>query len=300
MSETTMWVGVAEGGLTAREKTDPYTCKIGGLPKFVDCESGAQAKEQMMKKNTCGVCGDPMYLLVQAYCPLGNQDRILYVLCCNDSHCHEKNARVSWRVFSHTMPQQPNDQDAEEEEEDDDTQLSSIPIPDALPWCYPEIALDTFEEPEEAEYTEEEEIKKMESINKEAGSVPDSDLHDIETSGYANMVDKTIAKFQARLQRCPTQVVRWGYSGKPLWISESHQLAKPPPCQECGEPQTFEFQVIPTIVHVVGADKHLKPTASITDDGLDFGTLTIYSCSSLCESPSFREHCFHVQPPPKQ
>ena len=297
-TKSTMWVGVAEGGLTTREQTDPYTCKIGGLAKFVNSENGEKAKEELEKKNTCGVCGDKMYLLVQAYCPLEGQDRILYVLCCNDSHCHEKNARIAWRVFSHTEPQ------SEEQDDDDcdeDTELSSLPINDALPWCYPEMALDTYEEPEESElFNEEEEIKKMESINKKIDPVPDSDLQDIETSGYANRVDQTIAKFQARLQRCPTQVVRWGFNGKPLWITESHQLSKPPPCQECCGPQSFEFQVIPTIVHVIRADKHLKPTAGITDDGLDFGTLTIYSCAGLCKSPSFREHFFHVQPPPKQ
>eukprot|EP01064_Diplonema_japonicum_P013988 TRINITY_DN2151_c0_g1_i1.p1 TRINITY_DN2151_c0_g1~~TRINITY_DN2151_c0_g1_i1.p1 ORF type:complete len:313 (+),score=99.75 TRINITY_DN2151_c0_g1_i1:49-939(+) len=290
-----MWVGVPDGGMTEKEKKNPFACKLGGRATYPEGELGEAARKAVEEKMTCDICKDKMYLLAQAYCPVEEYDRILYVYACNSSHCHEKKYYKPWRVWRYQQKMKDYEEEEEEEEEED----VEIMVGKAEPWTFPEIAFDTFEEPKTTG-TEEEEIKKAESASKElSNEISEEDLDSIEKSGCANLADEVIAKFQAKLMKCPNQVLRWGYGGKPLWMSTSDVPESIPRCS-CGKPRIFELQIIPTIVYVLKCEQHLKPTTGVTDEGLDFGTACIYTCSEGCESEGiFEEYC-HIQPPPRK
>ena len=219
-----MWVGVPDGGLAFTEQPRATTCKLGGRATFSQTDAGQAAEAALKEKANCSVCGDAMYLLVQSFCPDDEMERIIYVLVCNSSHCHEKKDRCApWKVFRFQEKEilddeRPGALDAEEED------LEDIAVPPAQKWCYPEMAFDTFEEPEVTSNAEE--LAKIEGASGggEAGgelsdSITPEDLTSVEASGCVNMTDETVAKFQARLSRCPQQVLRWGRGAKPLWLS---------------------------------------------------------------------------------
>eukprot|EP01061_Rhynchopus_euleeides_P022930 TRINITY_DN37428_c0_g1_i1.p1 TRINITY_DN37428_c0_g1~~TRINITY_DN37428_c0_g1_i1.p1 ORF type:complete len:337 (+),score=123.13 TRINITY_DN37428_c0_g1_i1:239-1249(+) len=303
-AQVEMWVGVPDGGLTAAEKKRATACKIGGFPTFSNTAKGEAAKAELEEKSTCRVCGDKMYLLAQAFCPYGEMERIIYVLVCNCSHCHaKKDKRAPWRVFCFQESEIIDDESPVPEGADgeEDGEAGGLPVPKALPWSYPEMAFDTFEEPESAG-TEEEEMQKALNINKEVSdSISGADLASMEQSGCVNMTDECVAKFQARLARCPQQVVRWGVGGKPLWMTTAHRpsVSSIPDCERCGNRRTFELQLVPTLVWVLQMGKHLKPTCGMSDEGMDFGTAAVYTCTH-CTQEGLSEEYVHVQPQPEE
>lgn len=89
------------------------------------------------------------------------------------------------------------------------------------------------------------------------------------------------AAFQARVGKEPAQCLRYCFdaAARPLWPSCKHIPAPGdiPPCEHCGAPRKFEFQVMPQlIVHLgVPADDPSAP---------DWGTIAVYSCSASCSS----------------
>jgi len=85
-----------------------------------------------------------------------------------------------------------------------------------------------------------------------------------------------------------------------------HGVEKPiPPCSECGAARVFEFQIVPTLLHVLEVDKYVTNGAngdensgkiSVLDyqqGGMDWGNIAVYSCSNptcKCAAP-VEEYC---------
>jgi pre-rRNA-processing protein TSR4 len=97
-------------------------------------------------------------------------------------------------------------------------------------------------------------------------------------------VDKTFLTFQKAISAYPDQVMRYvrvvyGEPSIPLWVSDEGQPQEGDivGCALCGSPRTFEFQILPQLLHALNVD-HSQP------DALDWGTLLVYSCSSNCET----------------
>jgi len=99
--------------------------------------------------------------------------------------------------------------------------------------------------------------------------------------------DAQFERFKRAIRAAPRQVVRynrWSPRAGPLWIATSQRLSgSPPPCEGCGAPRAFEFQVLPQILNACPR-------------GPDFGTLAVYTCTQSCDASS-AEFAFH-QPGP--
>mmetsp|Transcript_25653 Transcript_25653/g.37289 ORF Transcript_25653/g.37289 Transcript_25653/m.37289 type:complete len:161 (-) Transcript_25653:104-586(-) len=101
------------------------------------------------------------------------------------------------------------------------------------------------------------------------------------------------------MKRAPYQVVRYAYGGLPLWSiptpsspekikSKSKQCTTTttptfpnvPKCI-CGSERLFEFQIMPSILHVLNVDDYNKDDS---DGGTNFGVVAVYSCANSCDA----------------
>jgi len=316
-----MWVATPDAPPSELDTKDPYESQIGGIPKIPEWVSFD------VKQARCGVCGYPLYLLLQAYCPYGDLERIFLVMACNTAACQTQVSK-SWKVwrFQRQHEEQAQSSDSEADSETDDSSdppkgddrpelpavsgaenqqaNSSSNAAEDLhasgPFTLPAFTLDMFEEPEkgDTEVNVAEELHKMETIN--AGTdqlITVNDLDDVTQSLPQCQVDTVFLRFQRRMQRCPRQVVRWGIGGQPLWISDECLPSTIPPCVACGAPRVMELQLMPTLVYFLKPYRFSHVTG---DEGIDFGTVTVYSCVAMCTgAPVCPEHV-HVQPPPSK
>ena len=94
--------------------------------------------------------------------------------------------------------------------------------------------------------------------------------------------DAAFALFQKVTEKNPEQVLRYCFGGTELWISKRGRLTTgvgcPPPCSLCSSPRTFEMQVQPQLLHYLGM------TEQFQKQSVDWGTVSVYSCSSSCSS----------------
>ncbi|KAI8325889.1 hypothetical protein GQ54DRAFT_254128, partial [Martensiomyces pterosporus] len=81
-------LGYSDGDMGPAEDTDPFACKLGGRPLWLDQTSAIPDPSA----SVCEQCGSDMALLVQAYVPLADSpyDRVLYVWSCNRRACTGK------------------------------------------------------------------------------------------------------------------------------------------------------------------------------------------------------------------
>ncbi|CAN9498988.1 unnamed protein product [Ophioblennius macclurei] len=111
--------------------------------------------------------------------------------------------------------------------------------------------------------------------------------------------DQVFSGFMKLISRCPQQILRYSYSGRPLFVTS------PPPnlsqltssCSSCGAARTFELQLMPALVSL------LRRMDCSSDSELEFGTVIVYTCSKSCWTPgsnsAVEEFCL-VQTDPDQ
>ena len=138
--------------------------------------------------------------------------------------------------------------------------------------------------------------------------------------------ERAFSAFARRLQRLPGQVARYAYSGVPLWsvpvvppsdgrqqrpsdkrpqsAKRSHRTYSPPavpPCA-CGAHRVFEFQLLPSLLHVLDVDAHASSNVQaeyddlpdlIAGGGMNWEALAVYSCPASCDKS--REEFVMVQ-----
>mmetsp|Transcript_9037 Transcript_9037/g.13432 ORF Transcript_9037/g.13432 Transcript_9037/m.13432 type:complete len:413 (-) Transcript_9037:260-1498(-) len=111
--------------------------------------------------------------------------------------------------------------------------------------------------------------------------------------------ERAFSIFANRMKRAPYQVVRYAYGGLPLWSiptpsspekikSKSKQCTTTttptfpnvPKCI-CGSERLFEFQIMPSILHVLNVDDYNKDDS---DGGTNFGVVAVYSCANSCDA----------------
>ncbi|XP_005814744.2 programmed cell death protein 2-like [Xiphophorus maculatus] len=111
--------------------------------------------------------------------------------------------------------------------------------------------------------------------------------------------DAAFFRFMKAVSLCPQQILRYCRHSKPLFISKppSKVSQAVPACGSCGEPRTFELQLMPALVSL------LQRTDSSPEDELEFGTVVVYTCTNSCWTAGtncpVEEYCF-VQPDPDQ
>lgn len=140
--------------------------------------------------------------------------------------------------------------------------------------------------------------------------------------------ERAFHSFSTRLKRVPRQVARYAYRGVPLWSiplppssnsarrnpKKQHNKSKKKPVGahsplpvvprcECGAERVFEFQILPSLLHVLDVDVHATTAVSpknsddvmdlISSGGMNWGSIAVYSCSESCEQS--REEFIIVQ-----
>lgn len=87
--------------------------------------------------------------------------------------------------------------------------------------------------------------------------------------------DKIFYKFMKRIAACQEQILRYSWSGEPLFLTcPTSEVTELPACSHCGVQRTFEFQLMPALVSMLRS----------TNLGLsvEFGTILIYTCEKSC------------------
>ncbi|KAJ2041002.1 hypothetical protein H4S04_007782 [Coemansia sp. S16] len=81
-------LGYSGGGMDGSDDNDPFVCKLGGSPVWLDNSSPLPDHASVV----CEQCGSEMAMLVQTYVPLSDSayDRVLYVWACNRRACTGK------------------------------------------------------------------------------------------------------------------------------------------------------------------------------------------------------------------
>lgn len=209
------------------------------------------------KLNLCAVCGQRS----KGKCPKQNK-----WFCCPD---HQKeHLRAAKKLQDETV--------------------TSIPLEHFSSICY-ESELVVEEEPQPIENVTEKDVKQTTKKSLfELGKLTDadsnleqSDLNEMTLKSAATGVtDSTTLAFYARMaiggeendvrDQC-LRYSRWPESkeksdedvsndiedtGQPLWLACNNQPPKafPPPCQYCGAPRSFEFQILPQMLHYLLRD----------------------------------------------
>ncbi|XP_048014722.1 programmed cell death protein 2-like [Megalobrama amblycephala] len=111
--------------------------------------------------------------------------------------------------------------------------------------------------------------------------------------------DEVFTSFMKKISLCPEQVLRYSWSGSPLFITEppSNVNQMVPFCGHCSSPRVFEFQLMPALVSL------LSSAGTNLDISLEFGTVLVYTCRNSCwKSGSMVpvEEFLFVQPDPDQ
>merc|ERR1712031_120676 len=111
--------------------------------------------------------------------------------------------------------------------------------------------------------------------------------------------DAVFSKFQRFSDANEEHVIRHVFGGEPLWFCEPCQLEEEPPaCPACGGAGSFELQVQPQLIALLGS-------GSVESDltrRLDYGTVCVYVCKDSCSPGAdkpYLEEFVHVQREPE-
>jgi len=132
--------------------------------------------------------------------------------------------------------------------------------------------------------SEEDKMKELkEFIDKTQPSFQNQSLDDLERNQIQE--DKNFLKFKKIIKNNPEQVLRYYGFNKdaiPLWVSDKDKTPELiPKCPNCDAPRVVECQIMPQLLTILGVI-----------EGLDWGTLIIYSCSQSCNSNRFYQEEF--------
>jgi len=110
--------------------------------------------------------------------------------------------------------------------------------------------------------------------------LPAEEWEDVE-SGQPE--DKASEKFNKRIRRAPQQIIRYDRRGAPLLVTFTTPLSAPPPCPACGAQRTFEFQVMPQLLSLLGLGSD-----PLAEGGVDWGSIYVFTCDRSCEIEGYQ------------
>jgi len=150
---------------------------------------------------------------------------------------------------------------------------------------FPEGLLEIEEEPEKDEkQNDSQDYKHLIDPNMEieeaiSEGVTEDEWNQVE-SGQTN--DKASEKFNSRVRRAPQQIIRYQRSGEPLLCTFTAKLPEISACSKCGGQRSFEFQVMPQILCVLGLGSELQ-------EAVDWGSIYIFTCNKDCDIEGYVE-----------
>lgn len=136
------------------------------------------------------------------------------------------------------------------------------------------IPLGLFEEPEKRKErlgTLEHQLREAQAKYGEAGVLDTTSFEEDDETP----LERCVRKYVERLERVPSQCVRWCPNSDPL--RTSLRPITVPPCEVCGAARRFEFQITSPAVYFL--TRHLGETQNKT---LHFSNVLVYTCSANC------------------
>ena len=306
-------LAIEDGPLPRKLEVLSSITKIGGRATFMQClqEKHTGVLSSLRQACLCRRCGSQLFLLTQCYCPLRDgRNRMMYVFACNDAQCAASGSDA-WRCFSIEI-NADDDVDEDEGGDDEEEEGADGAAKVAASWwaaqgdwnAFPPLATYVAPEPDLGSVTatgsptspsgataEAEEMKKMEAINAES-SMPDADVKQLgeEIDLKDKPTDVAYNEFSYRVEKEPRQVLRYQRNGVPIFMNPDATIQLVvPPCAHCGGLRAMEMQVMPTAIYLLQVDKHLPKdgkqrlaAGATLGLGLDFGTVTVYTCMAGC------------------
>eukprot|EP00088_Acartia_fossae_P048159 TRINITY_DN5247_c0_g1_i1.p1 TRINITY_DN5247_c0_g1~~TRINITY_DN5247_c0_g1_i1.p1 ORF type:complete len:359 (+),score=42.81 TRINITY_DN5247_c0_g1_i1:37-1113(+) len=153
---------------------------------------------------------------------------------------------------------------------------------------FPEGLIEIEEEPSEEELHQE----SMDYSNLIDPSISIEDTKDVPAEEWdeveANQThDKASEKFNKRIRRAPRQIIRHNRSGEPLICSGTVPIPEPPKCAACGAQRSFEFQIMPQLLNILGLGTDIE-------GGVDWASIYIFTCSRSCGIEGYVEESWTV------
>ncbi|KEG15534.1 putative programmed cell death protein 2 [Trypanosoma grayi] len=297
-------LGVFDGYMSLdRDKLTSET-KIGGAPSYFPALSLSQS-ETIREWTTCGVCGQQMFLLLQAFSPLplapSLHHRMVYVFCCNSSIC-TRQPSSSWCAF--TLQVDAADEQALQDDCSDEViEMGPLTPAELPPNTFPPCCVDIFPEPKKEIVVPtdlETEMIKAAEENAKNPDITENDVKELERA--IDLKDKPsdydFEKFRRKMAREPTQVLRYyerdGIQKReaasnlavapPLFMNPRRvkDFFRIPPCGSCGAALIHEVQIMPTCVYYLRVGEYVVAGRKNGDEGVDWGTVTVFVCSNNC------------------
>ncbi|KAK9806867.1 hypothetical protein WJX72_005509 [[Myrmecia] bisecta] len=260
-----------------------YDTKTGGTPIFPTCLQPGK-----IQSVSCGVCDNPLSLVVQTYAPLAAQqagrslpERCLYIFGCTQAGSAQPEAATP----SYRAPAQGR----------------------VLPEFYlkfrpePGVKRDLLGRVDEQHMAQL--LAEYEQSCGRAGQAPqvaesascsvDGEPETWAGEGYehasATGADSMYLKFSKRLQRCPQQCLRYSFGGKVLWPGSRPPAV--PACDTCRRARVFEMQLMAPLIHLTEEAAEWLQGDGMAEQDLvtllpdwDWLTVAVFTCPNSCES----------------
>lgn len=151
-------------------------------------------------------------------------------------------------------------------------QMSTSAANDAFLFPVHQIETEPDEEEDDEEGGDVNENEEMEKARQFQGDLADPELEAMASKETPNT--KAFSDFKKKIAAAPEQILRYSRGGNPLWISNS-DLPVVPPCEACGSPRKFEFQIMPQLLAHLNVDDVGK--------SIDWGVVCVFTCSNSCD-----------------
>ncbi|XP_027202339.2 programmed cell death protein 2-like [Dermatophagoides pteronyssinus] len=285
--------------------------KLGGQPIFNPMFDVNKLIENDQLQ--CTECSINMAFILQIYCPVdnSNDDRILYFFSCVNKDCSMKKCRL-FRIVTkakqatkiETKLFDDDDWGGDNESTSDSTfttEQSSNNVGSTNKYDFEKHSyfiphyISVIEETDESIDNE-----KYEKMAKQIANVEENFINEQYEKHYPDVFqnDKDNYKFYKQLHKCPEQIMRYEFAGKPLKSSGRINFSIET-CKNCKSKRIFELQLMPSLINVLLNNK--MKTIDQQDISIDFETILIYTCGKNCYSTTneiceeqvflFKEYC---------
>jgi len=188
--------------------------------------------------------------------------------CKVTSYCSKEHQVAHWKLYGHKV----------------NCGCDGVESQIEVPFLFPEFEI-TIDKPPEQELLYKSDEACMEEYNELVSKDCAGTLDDVSPTSLEQYTsvknDKYFSKYKRLIDDCPEQVLRYDRGGDPLFITKPHfQQADIPVCEYCNGTRQFEFQILSTLLNELACDDM---------NGLDWGTLLVYTCKNNChEGPAYK------------